>query len=420
MIYEITNYNLDEIDLIRSNEKIALEESKKIYANIGNSCYRCLDIANSTEDLVEINDFADKWKENFSDIVIIGTGGSSLGAAAIISNKFNLNNKCNFHFLDSLDNESILGILSKIDLTKAGFLLISKSGSTVEVLCQALIFLELLEKNPKIIDISSQVAVITSNKESPLYKLAALKGFKIFCHESSVPGRYSIFTNVGCLPAAIAGHDVEVLRRGALYTLESVTRDSFLPALGAGAMSSLINAGIKTNIMFPYDCRMQIFCNWHRQLWAESLGKGGKGMTPAPALGPVDQHSQLQLWLDGPMDKVINVILIESFDKDFPINSFNYDGLEYLSGKNIGDVNFALASSTIQVLRERNIPLRVIKVKNLDDYTLGALFMHFMIETILTARIIDVDPFNQPAVEKAKVLVKENLLQNMYDYDIEN
>tara|TARA_B100000686_G_C16760720_1_gene958479 strand:- start:643 stop:1884 length:1242 start_codon:yes stop_codon:yes gene_type:complete len=413
MIYEITSYNLDEIDSIRSNEKIALESSKNIYANIEDSCYRCLEIANSTEDLVEIVDFADKWEKKFSDIVIIGTGGSSLGAAAIISIKLNLKNKCNFHFLGNLDNESILETLNKIDIAKTGILLISKSGSTVEVLCQALVFLELLEKSPKVKDISTQVAVITSNKESPLYNLATSKGFKIFYHESSVPGRYSIFTNVGCLPAAIAGHDIEALRQGGLYALRSLTRDSFPPALGAGAMSSLINAGIKTNIMFPYDCRLQVFCNWHRQLWAESLGKDGKGMTPAPALGPVDQHSQLQLWLDGPMDKVVNVILIDSIDKDFPINSFNYDGLAYLSGKNISDVNFALASSTIQVLIEKHIPLRVIKIKNLDDYTLGALFMHFMIETILTAQIIDVDPFDQPAVEKVKILVKENLLQNI-------
>ena len=176
-------------------------------------------------------------------------------------------------------------------------------------------------------------------------------------------------------------------------------------------MAALISQGIFLNILVPYDPRLVLFGQWHRQLWAESLGKNGQGMTPAPALGPVDQHSQLQLWLDGPQDKVFTFIVSDTFDHTLRINTRGVKEIRYLENKSIGDVVNASARATIEALVSRGCPLRVIRIHSLNETSLGALFMHFLLETIVTARLLGVDPFNQPAVDQVKTLVRQHITQ---------
>ena len=163
--------------------------------------------------------------------------------------------------------------------------------------------------------------------------------------------------------------------------------------------------------MMPYECRLDRFSNWYKQLWAESLGKNGKGTTPFTALGPMDQHSQLQLFLDGPNDKYFTVITSSTIGAGPTIDSMLIEdnNYEYMSGATIGDLVEAEANSTIEALGERGKPVRHIKVREINERSLGALIMHFMLETIISAELFDVDPHNQPSVEYGKNLTKEYL-----------
>ena len=161
----------------------------------------------------------------------------------------------------------------------------------------------------------------------------------------------------------------------------------------------------------PYVDRLAEFGLWFRQLWAESLGKDGKGTTPINALGAVDQHSQLQLYLDGPDDNMFTIIMMSHAGKGPLIDPVfaNDDALTHLAGKSVGDLMEAEQWGTARALIQNNKPTRVIQLERLDETTLGALMMHFMLETIITAHLFSVDPFRQPAVEEGKLLVRQFL-----------
>ncbi|MEH6494431.1 MAG: hypothetical protein V7740_01700, partial [Pseudomonas marincola] len=167
--------------------------------------------------------------------------------------------------------------------------------------------------------------------------------------------------------------------------------------------------GVKMNVLMPYAKQLEPFTHWYRQLWAESIGKDGRGSTPLNALGPIDQHSQLQLWLDGPNDKFFTLIVNQEDDAS-PIMDVsiadNIPALDYLKNHRISDVVRAEAHATAKTLADRGKYLRCIYIKTLDEKTIGALLMHFMLETIFTCYLLGVNPFDQPAVEEGKRLTK--------------
>jgi len=166
--------------------------------------------------------------------------------------------------------------------------------------------------------------------------------------------------------------------------------------------------GARAQVVMPYGDRLERFAMWHRQLWAESLGKNGKGTTPIAALGPVDQHSQLQLYLGGPRDKLYTIFTQGLAGKGPRIVSADPE-LAYLNGRTVGDLADAEQRATIDTLIANTRPTRVFNVPTPDARTIGGLFMHFMLETIIAAHILGVDPFDQPAVEQGKVLAKKYL-----------
>jgi len=161
-------------------------------------------------------------------------------------------------------------------------------------------------------------------------------------------------------------------------------------------------------VVMPYGDRLERFAMWHRQLWAESLGKDGKGTTPIAALGPVDQHSQLQLYLGGPRDKLYTILTQGLAGKGPRIVSADPE-LAYLNGRTVGDLADAEQRATIDTLIANTRPTRTLNVPVPDAHTIGALFMHFMLETIIAAHVLGVDPFDQPAVEQGKLLAKKYL-----------
>ncbi len=373
------------------------------------------------EDLESCEPVKDHLLSASDDIVFFGVGGSSLGAQSLAqvadfrTPGFILSNGAHrFHFFDNLDQESLSATFESLDLKRTRFLVISKSGSTAETLSQLLTALGCFDEagvNPK-----GHFAVITEPLDNPLLRLAKSRGFHILNHDPRIGGRFSVLSNVGLLPAMIMGLDVQAVRAGAgdviRPILEGAGPADTAPAVGAALSIALAQEkGLTTTVLMPYADRLDRFASWYRQLWAESLGKGGAGTTPVQALGPIDQHSQIQLYLDGPRDKLFTLIMTETSGGRLKIStSLAKDPeLAYLAGCTIGDVVDAQQRATAETLIKNGRPTRIIRIKTVDERTMGALFMHFMLETIIAAHLLGVYAFDQPAVEEGKVLAREFL-----------
>src|SRR5262249_21835182 len=234
-------------------------------------------------------------------------------------------------------------------------------------------------------------------------------------HDTGVGGRYSALTNVGLLPAAMLGLDIAAIREGAGLALAPVLAKKpavqVPAAVGAALSVALAETGKSISVLLAYCDRLQRLTHWYVQLWAESLGKNGKGTTPLAALGPVDQHSQLQLFIAGPRDKLFTVVTVGA-DVQGPrmdAGLAKLAGEPGCSGKTIGDLVAAEGRATAETLAKNGCPVRTIHIDKLDEESLGELMMHFMLETIIAAHLLGIDAFDQPAVEEGKVLAKKYL-----------
>lgn len=358
-------------------------------------------------------------RENFSALVLIGTGGSTLNPQAILAIKAtmldNLGPRDNFKifFADTLDSAKILSINAQIDLKNTAFLAISKSGTTLEVIATVMFFITQFEQMPNY-DYGKNFIVISDPVPSTLREIAAQIGSRVINHEALVGGRFASFTNVTLLPMMIAGLDASSFVAAAKSVLDDFYSDEDFAAVHAAACSySALKSGHNINIFMPYIYAMKDLTSWICQIWAESLGKNSLGSTPVRAMGSIDQHSQLQLYLDGPVDKFFTIIKSagEAAANGAIINykKLQIAGADYLNGKNFDMINLAAADSTIASLYEHKRPVRVLTVGKLDTATMGALMLHFIIETLLMARMLGVNAFDQPAVEHGKKLARAKL-----------
>jgi glucose-6-phosphate isomerase len=340
--------------------------------------------------------------ENFEDIIILGTGGSSLGAKTLYA--LATQKTPRLHFMDNIDPHTFKKLFEIINPKNTGVLAISKSGSTIETLFQLLVCVQYFEKE----DLKSHFIVVTEPTPNPLRKIAEEKKWLCLDHPTTVGGRYSCFSVVGLLPIILAGLNPYAFREGAQTVLDHHLKDDCPPALlGAATVVYLEQYHQKTlSVMLPYADQLDSLALWYRQLWAESLGKKGKGSTPIRALGTVDQHSQLQLYLDGPKDKFFTLIAPAWKGRGEEIHS---SLVPELKGKTMGDLFDAELRATYETLVRHRCPTRLITLDTLNESSLGALMMHFMIETILTSYLIDVNAFDQPAVEEGKRLAREYL-----------
>lgn len=329
-------------------------------------------------------------------ILILGTGGSSLGGQAL---------ECiarggifpELIFLDNIDPITFKDIM-EFDTSKVGVLAISKSGETTETLMQLATLMPLWEESR----IQSHFCVITQNSPSSLLKIAQHQHMPIIYHPHEIGGRYSIFTCVGMMIANFLGLFPQKIHKGAQAYLNNP-----LAHISAEFMHHHIQNGKTQVVIMPYSDRLNVFGSWFCQLWAESLGKQGQGTTPIKAQGTTDQHSQLQLYLDGPQDKIFTFI---SLPKEESLPDVHHENLpSFLNGKTMGDLFYAQEQATIQTLKNKGAPVRIIEIPDLSEETIGALFMHFIMETILVAKLMNVNPFDQPAVEEGKILAKTYL-----------
>ena len=236
-------------------------------------------------------------------------------------------------------------------------------------------------------------------------------------HDPNVGGRFSVLSNVGLLPVAALGLDIAGIRKGAARALAPVLakkKPADVPAaLGAALGVALAESKGKTiSALMAYSDRLERFTHWYVQLWAESLGKDGKGTTPLGALGPVDQHSQVQLFIAGPRDKLFNVLTVGAAGLGPRMDGelAKLAGEPGFAGKTIGDLVAAEGRATAETLANNGCPVRTFHIERLDEESLGELLMHFMLETIVAAHLFGIDAFDQPAVEEGKVLAKKYLM----------
>ncbi len=380
--------------------------------------FRGIGRATARDDLAFLSATAGRFADRFDDLIVIATGGSNLGAMALSTLLDPYRSPRRVHFLDNLDAHTFSALLASLDLTRTGCFVISKSGSTMEVLAQLLACIEALRAAAGEAASTDHLLVVSEPGDNPLRQVAAHYGFETLDFDPEISGRYSVLSLAGMLPTLYLGLDAAAVRAGAedvlKASLEASHANDSAPALGAViAIGLQRHRAIDINVFMPYGNRLAQFSRWYAQLWAESLGKGGAGLTPLRANGPVDQHSLLQLFLDGPGDKMFTLLGGDAGDGGPAIrrNGLAIDKIQYLEGRTIAEIVDASYRATAETLIKRGRPTRLIRFRSLDERTLGALFMHFMLETVLAADLLGVNPFDQPAVDDGKVLARSYLDQ---------
>ena len=353
--------------------------------------------------------------KGFATVAVLGIGGSSLGGQALTALRKAGKPVVEFH--DNPDPFSWAAALKRFDLKKTHFIAISKSGGTAETLMQVLTAADALEKRG-VKALKKHFTIITEPHASPLADFADGIGAVKLDHPLGVGGRYSVLTMVGALPGLLMGLNVKQLRAGAQAALEQVLTartPADAPAASGAALHHALagDSRLASTVLWPYADALAVFGGWWKQLWAESLGKDGQGSTPVSVLGPVDQHSQLQMFRDGPGTALYTLVSVDTKGKGpaAPRARANKLGLQYLAGRKLGDLVDAECRATAQTLFKNGRPVRRIHLNKVDEFHLGALMMHFMLETIIMGRLMGVDPFDQPGVEEGKVLARQYLAE---------
>jgi glucose-6-phosphate isomerase len=332
-------------------------------------------------------------------LVVVGSGGASLGAQALCA----LAPNDNVRFLKNCDPHSTNALLGRLDLQRTAWLFISKSGETVETIASALAVIAYYEPRGAIL--AGRVRVITEEKPSSLRALAVHEGWECMAHPMALGGRFSVFSVVGMLPAAFAGIDIHALihavQQAHAQVFETQPEEIFQAA--SVFASSLPEQPL--HVVMAYSDALAPYTQWYKQLWAESLGKNGTGPTPITAIGAVDQHSQLQLYLDGPRDKLFTLILPEYQESAVVLAQRSVPGVDYLGAHTMRDIMRETARATVMAMQVHHLPLRVVEGP-LEVTALACFMLQHMVETLLVASMLPCNPFDQPAVEEGKRLTR--------------
>jgi glucose-6-phosphate isomerase len=388
-----------------------------------------LRIPEERSDFASIESAAKRLRDGASDVVFLGVGGSSLGGQTLLQLAGHnvpgigtLRDKPRLHFLDNLDPLTFAEMLAKLPLPTTKFVAISKSGGTGETLMQTMAVLDALKRAGLEAKIP-ELLLGLSEPAKPGGKnglRTMLESFKVpmLDHHTGIGGRFSVLTNVGLLPAAVAGLDIAAIRSGAAKAVAPVLAKEAAAevpsAVGAALSIALAERGNNITVLMPYADKLAWLAKWYVQLWAESLGKDGKGTTPLAALGPVDQHSQLQLFIAGPRDKLFTIITVGTKGKGPRMSAdlAKLCGEETLAGKTIGDLVAAQGRATAETLAKNGCPVRTFHIETVDESSLGELLMHYMLETMIAGHMLGVDAFDQPAVEEGKILAKRYIAED--------
>lgn len=383
--------------------------------------YACLNLHTGMQSLLpSIQSMAENIR-HFHDVAIIGIGGSSLGAKAVhqtLSAVSSNEPQPTLHFLENIDPYHLEALLEYCSAETLAVICVSKSGGTIETVVQYLILREWLEKKLGKEKARQHQWIITDPTQGWLRDLAQRESIPSLSVPPKVGGRYSVLTAVGLLPLAVAGLDIQALLAGAAANAERCISEEISenPALEMAALFYLldIHKDKRISIMMPYVDPLQIFVDWYCQLWAESLGKHmetrpGKppaGTLPVRAMGAVDQHSQLQMYLESRLDKIFTFIALDNWDHDLaiPLSPEDKKFFPYLAGKRMNQVIAAELQATRQVITETGHPNMTLRLPTLNAHVLGQLVDLYQRVTVYTGLLYDINPLDQPAVEKGKKL----------------
>jgi len=374
----------------------------------------------------EIEDYVGRMPKTIDNFVVIGIGGSALGNimlhSALNHPDYNLlsrkrrGGRPRMFFLDNVDPDRTASLLGTLDPRRTAFNVITKSGDTAETMSNFLIARAWLMRAVGKRGLARRVVATTDESKGHLRKIVEKEGYESFVVPDGVGGRFSVLTAVGLISAAVSGVDIKQLLGGAAFMDRICRTDD--PEKNPAAMNALLHylldtrKGKSISVMMPYVHRLRDFADWYRQLWAESLGKklslGGKrvhvGQTPVKALGATDQHSQVQLYMEGPFDKVVTFIGVKEYPSEVKIpKAFaGMEGISYLGGHTLGELIRAEQESTALALAKNSRPNCTITLPELTPFTLGQLIYMYELQTAFAGALYNINAFDQPGVELGK------------------
>lgn len=358
-------------------------------------------------------------EEKYEYVLVLGVGGSSLGAQALIEgiktplwNRLGRTKRKGFltiDFIDNLDPIVLRTLLNKLKLDRTLFMVVSKKGETVETIVPMLVCKEWIGEN-----FYKQCVFVTTIGSGLLYEISRKEGVKVFPIPENVGGRYSVFSSVGLLPSGLSGINLDEIRLG-LLEADNLCRTTDLKTniavtLAICAFTSYVN-GKNMFVLMPYSSCLRLFVDWFIQLWSESLGKNKKGSTPLSSIGACDQHSQLQMFNEGPDDKLICFLKVNKHKKDLTIGDFSkeHERFKIYSSYKVGQVLNIELEATRRALTESNKPSLMITLPELDEYYLSQLMFILEMATAIMGNLLEVNPFDQPGVELLKKYTNELL-----------
>lgn len=364
------------------------------------------------DEVKEIIKFAEQQKGKWTDIVLCGIGGSALGPLVLHQSLVNTNDPeiPNFHVLENIDPDFIQSVTDSITLETTLFLVVSKSGGTIETVSQYLYFSEILTNSH--LDITDHMVIVTGDSGF-LQDESKSKNIKRFSVPENIGGRFSVLTAVGLLPAALLGIDINKLLDGGSEMAQIFQKENpeqneiFRFALACYLADEPIH------VFMPYSSRLRNLGLWYTQLLAESTGKEGSGFTILPALGATDQHSQLQLFSEGPDDKLIIFLNVEDFGVDMPIakNISGNHPQKLLKGASFKNLIHLEQKATMQSLHEKGISTVEISLPEISAYEIGKIFVFLEGVVAFFGEMMGVNAFDQPGVERGKVITRDLLSQ---------
>ncbi len=367
------------------------------------------------QDTTKIKKYAQSIKKKY--IAVVGIGGSTLGTKAIYNFlKKSKSYAKSLYFFESTDPMDIKSKLTKIDLRNTHFIIVSKSGTTVETI-------SIFKYLSSLTNIDKSNSTIISELDSKLTNYAKKHDIKVFEVPKNVGGRFSVFSPVGLIPLAILGVDIDLLLTGAKEVRNSFfNKQTYYDQTMKKARFLVENKNKFTiNIVFSYSSALESFNKWYIQLWGESLGKINvnntkQSHTPIGLLGPVDQHSFLQLIAEGKRDKTVTFIKIDDFEDNttIPSNTLNgFDELNYIENLTFSELIENQANATIQAIENlKDIPCDVIVIDKVDEINIARLMFNYQLLTSIIGKFVQINTYNQPGVEDGKIILKNILINS--------
>lgn len=359
----------------------------------------------------KIQALAREVQKRFRHLIVVGIGGSDLGARAIWQAV--PGDAMRLHFVSNPDPDTLAAwrALTKADWRRTAILVVSKSGTTLETMAAFMVLREMLVKAVGASAHAKHVFTITEEGHGTLFELATRYGYALIPHPTTVGGRFSVLSSVGLFPAACGGVPVNKLLAGARAVETDRRREGIrhaAPRFAALQVLLMEAHGKPIHVFMPYADRLSSIAFWYRQIWAESLGKrrgnAHVGPTPIAALGAVDQHSQIQLYNEGPADKVVTFLEVTKFAAAVRVPNEWRDvkGIKYVGGLSLEHILHAEREGTAQALAENGRPNGTLRINRISPESVGALFMFYELATAYAGELLGVNPYDQPGVEAGK------------------